>query len=396
MCNRQNNTITMEENIVLSIKNLSKKFYTTSKSSNGGYFLALKNISFDIERGKITGIIGSNGAGKSTLLKILAEVIPPSEGSIEYKGNILSILDIGTGFHHDLSGYENIFLNASLLGMKKTQTEKVLEQIIDFSGIRDFIHEPVKSYSSGMYLRLAFSIALHADFDIILLDEVISVGDAEFRVKALEKLKERIRQGKTCIVISHDLPSIMHLCDDCIILEKGQINFKGPVKLAVEEYINSVNASLHANHKQIIEHKKCKFISCTVKKEAYYMDEPVKVIVNYEKRCAEDIDIVIKVKNYDNYILSDCEIYRPNYSQKKLAVGVYQTTCTIPANLFNVGNYKIDLLFGDKVLSLLNLNSIAKFKIQAREWEHDKKWNEENTIIPFRPLCDWKTVSIVK
>lgn len=380
----------LEKSIAISIKNLSKEFTV----KGGKSFCALKNISFDIDKGKVLGVIGSNGAGKSTLLKILSEVIPPSSGTIEYNGNILSILEIGTGFHHDLSGYENIFLNASLLGMKKTDTEKVLEQIIEFSGIRDFINEPVKSYSSGMYLRLAFSIALHVDFDIILLDEVITVGDAEFRVKAIEKLKEKIKQGKTCIVISHDLQSIANLCDDCIILEQGEIVYKGSVKEAVEVYSTNVDSKLNNRKPEVIEHEKCKFISSKLNKESFYLNEPIELTVEFEKLCDEDIDIVLKIKNYDSYILSDCEIYNPEYIQKNLAKGNYQTTCIIPANLFNTGNFKIDLIFGDKEQILFEIKSASKFKMLIPSWEQQKKWNEKDEGIPFRPHFHWKTFNI--
>ena len=377
----------LEKGIAISIKNLSK-IYTIKK---GEPFFALKDISFDVAEGNVLGVIGSNGAGKSTLLKILSEVIPPHSGTIEYKGTILSILDIGTGFHSDLSGYENIFLNASLLGMKKKDTEKVLEDIIEFSGIRDFIHEPVKSYSSGMYLRLAFSIALHVNFDIILLDEVISVGDAEFRQKAIEKLKALIKQGKTCIVISHDLPSIIHLCDDCIILQNGEMAFKGTVNAAIEEYSNSVDTRVKEREPAITEHPSCRYISSQLNKSSYCLNEAIHITIEYEKYRDEDIDIVLKVKHFDTYILSDCEIYRPEYKQKSLPKGRYEVTCILPANLFNAGTYKIDLLFGDREHVLFEIKSAAKFKMELPEWEKNKKWNEKDEGIPFRPICEWRT-----
>lgn len=380
----------LESNLAISIKNLSKTYTVQSDK----HFHALKNIHFDVEKGKVLGIIGSNGAGKSTLLKILSEVIPPTSGIIEYNGIILSILEIGTGFHHDLSGYENIFFNASLLGMKKEATQKVVEEIIEFSGIRNFILEPVKSYSSGMYLRLAFSIALHVNFDILLLDEVIAVGDAEFRVKAIEKLKQKIRQGKTCIIISHDLHSIANLCDDCIVLQNGEIVYKGSVKDAVDEYATTVDNKMLGQNISITEHEKCRFISSNLNKESYYLNEAVHLTVEFEKYCEEDIDIVIKVRNFDSYILSDCEIYRPDYKQKGLPKGRYQTVCSIPANLFSAGSYKIDLIFGDKNITLFEIKSAAKFKMLLPEWEKQKKWNEKDEGIPFRPVCDWKTTEI--
>ena len=382
----------LKENIVLSVNNVSKKYYKSNKkrTSEKEVFWALKNISFEVEKGKILGIIGANGAGKSTLLKILSEVVPPSEGSIEHSGTILSILEIGTGFHSDLSGYENIFLNASLLGMKKKEIQKISPAIIDFSGIADFIHEPVKTYSSGMYLRLALSIALFVDFEIILLDEVISVGDAEFRFKAIQKIKEKTREGKTCIIISHDLQSIISLCDHCVIIEKGEIKFDGTARSAVTEYLDKVNERVNSSTVQITEHEKCKFISAELIKESFFMDEPIELKIRYEKKVEKDIDIVLKIRDYSNYILTDCEIYRPSYIEKELPLGVYETKCLIPANLFNQGNYFIDLLFGDKVSTVLNVRSVAKFSVKLRSWEEKKRWNEVSEGIPFRPICNWE------
>ncbi len=380
----------LEKGIAISVRDLSK-IYTIK---TGEPFFALNNINFDLPKGRILGIIGNNGAGKSTLLKILSEVIAPSSGTIEYEGSILSILEIGTGFHHDLSGLENIFLNASMLGMQKNDTQKVLEEIIEFSGIRDFIHEPVKSYSSGMYLRLAFSIALHVNFDIILLDEVIAVGDAEFRTKAIEKLKDRIKNGKTCIVISHDLPSIANICDDCIVLQNGAIAYRGSVKEAIEEYTTSIDNRIHEKEEVTKETKEFKYISSKISKQNYYLNEIVNLTVEYEKYCEKDIDVVLKIKNFNSYILSDCEIYRPEYKQKNLPKGRYQISCAIPANIFNAGNYKIDLLFGDKESILLEIKSAAKFKMQLPDWELNKKWNEEDEGIPFRPICAWETIKI--
>jgi hypothetical protein len=267
---------------------------------------------------------------------------------------------------------------------------------VDFSGIADFIHEPVKTYSSGMYLRLALSIALFVDFEIILLDEVISVGDAEFRFKAIQKIKEKTLEGKTCIIISHDLQSIISLCDHCVIIEKGEIKFDGTARSAVTEYLDKVNELVYSNTRQVTEHEKCKFISAELMNGSFFMDEPIELKIRYEKKVEKDIDIVLKIRDYSNYILTDCEIYRPSYIEKELPLGVYETKCLIPAQLFNQGNYFVDLLFGDKISTLLNVRSAAKFSVKIKSWEEKKRWNEVNEGIPFRPICEWETIAISK
>lgn len=386
----------LDKGIAISVNNISKKYYKNKGrllniEKQESSFWALKNLNFQVKKGQIIGIIGPNGAGKSTLFKILSEVIPPTSGNIEYEGSILSILDIGTGFHPDLSGYENIFLNASILGMKKNQTEKKVEEIVDFSGIGDFIREPVKHYSSGMYLRLALSIALFTNNNILLLDEVISVGDIEFRLKAIQKIKELSAQGRTCLMISHDLGSVLSLCNYCIFLEKGEIVFSGNPKSAVEDYLDVVDSNFNKNNTTVLDHPKCRFIDLRMQKETHLMDESITFKITFEKRVEEDIDIVLKIRNYNNYVMNDCEIYRPTYSEKKLSPGTYETTCTIPANLFNIGTYFIDLLFGDKVSTLITVLSASKFIVRVKEWEMDKKWNESNESIPFRPICHWET-----
>jgi len=193
-------------------------------SGDKDHFWALKDISFDVKQGDRLGIIGKNGAGKSTLLKILSRITTPSEGIIKIKGKIASLLEVGTGFHGELSGRENIYLNGAILGMKKRRIDKLLDSIIDFSGIEKHIDTPVKRYSSGMYVRLAFAVAAHLDSDILIADEVLAVGDAEFQKKALGKMQNlSTGEGKTVLFVSHNMVAVASLCNCGIILEKGKI-----------------------------------------------------------------------------------------------------------------------------------------------------------------------------
>jgi lipopolysaccharide transport system ATP-binding protein len=212
-------------------------------------FWALKDVSFDIMPGEVVGIIGSNGAGKSTLLKILTGITPPTTGEIVMRGQVASLLEVGTGFHPELTGRENIFLNGAILGMMKKEIVKKFDQIVEFAGIDKFLDTPVKYYSSGMYVRLAFSVAAHMDPDILLVDEVLAVGDAEFQKKCLGKMEEVTSgAGRTILFVSHNMAAIQKLCKKCILIEKGQIKMFGETDEVVEYYIGQQEKTQREYH----------------------------------------------------------------------------------------------------------------------------------------------------
>ena len=204
-------------------------------------FWALKDISFELKKGEALGIIGSNGAGKSTLLKILSEVVVPTSGSVEINGNLASVLDMGMGFHPDLSGRENVYLSGQILGMSKQMINRKFDEILDFSEIGQFIDTPVKHYSSGMYIRLTFSIIVNISAEILVFDEVLSVGDEAFKIKSLRKMKDLIGSGKSVILISHNLSEIQSVCDNTILLEKGRIKMMGKSIDVIDKYIEEIN-----------------------------------------------------------------------------------------------------------------------------------------------------------
>ncbi|MFQ5616893.1 MAG: ABC transporter ATP-binding protein, partial [Anaerolineales bacterium] len=189
---------------------------------------ALKDITFNVARGQVLGVIGRNGAGKSTLLKILSRVTEPTRGEVEIKGRVGSLLEVGTGFHPELTGRENIYLNGAILGMKRTEIERKFDEIVDFSGVEQFIDTPVKRYSSGMYLRLAFAVAAHLEPEILVVDEVLAVGDAEFQRKCLGKMDDVAHQGRTVLFVSHNMSAILQLTEETILLEKGLLAMRGP------------------------------------------------------------------------------------------------------------------------------------------------------------------------
>ena len=206
----------------------------------GERFLALDNISLEISRGERVGIIGANGAGKSTLLKLLSRVTAPSEGVISYRGRITSMLEVGTGFHAELTGRENIFLKGAILGMTKSEVESKLSQIIEFSECEKFIDTPVKRYSSGMFVKLAFAVAVHLDSEIMIMDEVLAVGDMKFQKKCIEKMRSlALEQNRTVLYVSHNMNTIRRLCNRCIVLDKGKIIYDGDVDEAIKIYLGS-------------------------------------------------------------------------------------------------------------------------------------------------------------
>ena len=206
----------------------------------GEYIWALKDINFSLEKGEILGIIGRNGAGKSTLLKLLSKVTRPTTGQIITKGKIASLLEVGTGFHPELTGRENIFLNGAILGMKNPEIKLKFDQIVEFSGCERYIDTPVKRYSSGMYVRLAFAVAAHLEPEILIVDEVLAVGDLEFQKKALGKMKEVSKnEGRSVIFVSHNLSSINSLCNKGMLLENGLNKYFGNVNEAINLYLNS-------------------------------------------------------------------------------------------------------------------------------------------------------------
>lgn len=201
---------------------------------------SLKDVSFDVQQGDIMGVIGRNGAGKSTLLKILSEITSPTIGSIRIKGKIASLLEVGTGFHPELSGRDNIFLNGAILGMKKAEIKKKFDQIVDFSGVERYIDTPVKRYSSGMYVRLAFAVAAHLESDILIVDEVLAVGDAEFQKKCLGKMGELGKEnGRTVLFVSHSMSAIKSLCNNCLYLDKGKVVNMADTQTIISQYLRS-------------------------------------------------------------------------------------------------------------------------------------------------------------
>lgn len=229
-------TDTLSAALSTAIGRLRKARLGKTTESRPSTFWALRDVSFNLARGSATGIIGRNGSGKSTLLKVLSRVTPPTEGEARVAGRVGSLLEIGTGFHGDLTGRENIFLSGTILGLRREEIRAAFSDIVDFSGVAPFIDTPVKHYSSGMYLRLAFAVAAHLRAEILLIDEVLAVGDAPFQRRCVDKMGELVRDGRTVLFVSHNMAAVSTLCDSGLVLENGRVAALGSIAEAVEEY----------------------------------------------------------------------------------------------------------------------------------------------------------------
>lgn len=307
---------------------------------------ALKDINFEINQGEVLGIIGRNGAGKSTLLKLLSRTTLPSTGEIKIKGRIASLLEVGTGFHPDLSGRDNIFLNGAILGMTKAEIKNRFDEIVDFSGVERYIDTPVKRYSSGMYVRLAFAVAAHLDPEILIVDEVLAVGDAEFQKKCLGKMKDVSGQGRTVLFVSHNMPSIRALCSSIIVMEKGHILAKGETGEMISKYLtlgitkeNDVSGLIPPNL-SLYNTGEGKFISAFVadqngemRKELYFKQP---FTVSFELETYKDLNeitiSVFIVNSFGEFVLMavDNEMYKPSDYKK--------------------GNHKYDVSFSEVLM----------------------------------------------
>lgn len=262
----------------------------------GQTFMALNGIDLTIYKGEAVGIIGSNGAGKSTMLKLLSRVTSPTDGEIDIYGRIASMLEVGTGFSGEMTGRENVYMNGAILGMTKAEIEAKMEQIIEFSEVRDFIDTPVKRYSSGMYVKLAFSVAAHLDSEIMIMDEVLAVGDMAFQKKCLDKMREAAKvEGRTVLYVSHNMNTIRQLCDRCIVLDSGKVVFNGNVEDGIEYYMGTVGKIQKIYDFSVVQHSQ-RSVSSFSLKELRVINRD-----NSQYDCGEFIEFKLKCKATKNW-----------------------------------------------------------------------------------------------
>ena len=230
---------TLRESIMNAVSTPFKRLRSRNGNSTAEILWALKNLSFVVEPGEVVGVIGRNGAGKSTLLKVLCRITEPTTGRVELYGRVASLLEVGTGFHPELTGRENIYLNGAILGMRKAEIERKFDEIVAFAELEKFLDTPVKRYSSGMYMRLAFAVASHLEPEILVIDEVLAVGDATFQKKCLGKLDEVAKQGRTVLFVSHNMVAVQSLCSRAVWLDRGEIQNQGPAKEVISQYLKT-------------------------------------------------------------------------------------------------------------------------------------------------------------
>ena len=319
-------------------------------SKYGETFWALKGINLEIKKGEAVGIIGANGAGKSTLLKILSRVTAPTEGDIWIDGRIASMLEVGTGFHGELTGRENIYMNGAILGMTKKEVDSKIESIIDFSECRQFIDTPVKRYSSGMYVKLAFAVASHLDAEIMVMDEVLAVGDMKFQKKCLGKMGDEAKSGRTVLYVSHNMATIRNLCTRCVVLNKGELIFDGNVEEAINVYMDSNMSEMYTyydfkDYKRVNDRVGVRLFIDNVeflnrKTTVYKNTEPIDIKINWRAMAQMDIRFGISVKYIDGSAAGLAESTDIITTEDG---GNYQTTIRFDTSNLVPGFYKLSL-----------------------------------------------------
>lgn len=366
------------------------------------YVWSLKDVNFEIKSGEAIGIIGKNGAGKSTLLKILSRVTSPTTGSVKLKGRVTSLLEVGTGFHPELSGKENIYLNGAILGMSKAEIKSKFDEIVAFSGVERYIDTPVKRYSSGMYVRLAFAVAAHLEPEILIIDEVLAVGDAEFQKKCLGKIKDVTGEGRTVLFVSHNMTAINSLCTRCIYLKDGTVDSIGDTHAIVDRYLGSEHSNKtifktereHAPGDEVAILLAARLIDEGHNKiEFTTLDKGVGIEFTYEVM-KEGFCPVPNIHLYTSK--GECAFISCENIQAKLsAVGVHKTVMWIPKDLLNEGTYVAGLALSTLSPIKIHFNVREALIFHVIE-DLTKREGDFNQRIPgvLKPKLNWETIQI--
>lgn len=348
-----------------------------TSQTDGDRFWALKGIDLNINQGELLGIIGKNGAGKSTLLKILSRVTAPTKGQIRIRGRIASLLEVGTGFHPELTGRENIFMNGAILGMSSTEIKRKLDEIVDFSGVENFVDTPVKRYSSGMYVRLAFAVAAHLEPEILVVDEVLAVGDAEFQKKCLGKMNNISSEGRTILFVSHQMNAVESICSSGIVLDQGQVVFAGDdIREVIDTYLSG-NSETEIRETEW-RPSETDFVNPYFNPQRFFLSNSDGELLNLPVNNTSDIYVNIDfeaqeldsalVFGYDVFDRDHKHIYACNQTDcsqsdwPKFQIGINRVRSKIPPNFLNEGDYHLKL-----VASLFNrMWLVNPFKGQAQ------------------------------
>lgn len=383
---------------------LSAAFQKKSKSEDT-HFWALQDISFEIQKGERIGIIGRNGAGKSTLLKIISRITPPTKGKVILEGRVASLLEVGTGFHPELTGRENIYLNGAILGLKKSEIQSRLDEIIDFSGVKSFIDTPLKHYSSGMQMRLAFSVAAHLDADILLIDEVLAVGDMEFQQKCIGKMEEiSTGQGKTILFVSHNMNYITAFCNKAILLDRGEKKMEGNAAAVVNAYLSSLQqkkdevAQLSGN--SIVR----LLVVETINKRgedtsSFAVSEAVGIRMRYEVlQEGHILWLGHNLHNMNGVNVFDTHSVNTDLYNQPHGRGTYSATVWVPSHLLNTGSYFISTAIFNHLQQVIHVyeKETVLFNV-AEDFEGDltaRGMSPGDFPGVVRPLLNWQIESL--
>ena len=362
------------------------------------YVWALRDIDFKVEQGDVVGIIGKNGAGKSTLLKLLSKVTAPTTGTIRARGRIASLLEVGTGFHQEMTGRENIYMNGAILGMTKQEITSKLDEIVAFSGCERYLDTPVKRYSSGMMVRLGFAVAAHLDPEILVVDEVLAVGDAEFQKKAIGKMQDISHgEGRTVLFVSHNMTAVRNLCKSGVLLENGMMKFVGKIEETLNTYLRDVVAT-NRFVSWAYEEAPCqdgiRLLSVKIANddEVLYAGDAIQLEfdIESEQDALAEYNVTFLVRDeMSNFLFEGSTAYAPRV-EVKTGRGVYHAVATIPANLMNEGVYEIWRIFfvKDKVTLLACFEHTVSFELKRRQEDTFGYQGEKMGII--KPKIIWK------
>jgi lipopolysaccharide transport system ATP-binding protein len=386
-----------------SITNLFKP----RESDNHGHIWALRDISFDVKQGQVLGVIGRNGAGKSTLLKLLSRVTEPTEGEAEIHGRVGSLLEVGTGFHPELTGRENIYLNGAILGMKKAEIERKFDEIVAFAEIEKFIETPVKRYSSGMYLRLAFAVAAHLEPEILVVDEVLAVGDAEFQRKCLGKMSDVASEGRTVLFVSHNMSAVLRLTEETLVIEKGRLALRAATPQAVDYYLSRGYAQEGQRYwdEDEVPASAAPFRPLAVRvvnPQGKVVDtarsvEPLTLEVEYRL----DAPItglrvgVYLMSTRGEYIFTSFDTDHPEVFERYATrqPGRYISRCIVPANLLNEGRFVVGINASSyRIRRYFQEEQALTFTVDAAG-APGMQWPEQR-LGAVRPLFNWDIEAI--
>lgn len=375
-----------------------------SKLNSYEEFWALDDVSFEVEKGDVVGIIGKNGAGKSTLLKILSKITKPTKGRIEINGRVASLLEVGTGFHPELTGRENIFLNGTILGMTRKEVKSKFDEIVAFSGVEKFIDTPVKHYSSGMYVRLAFAVAAHLDPEILIIDEVLAVGDIEFQKKCLGKMKDVALQGRTVLFVSHNMNAVNSLCSKCLYIKNGTTEIYDKTDIVISKYLNGTELNTYDVSFKENEESGDEFVKINSIRIINNMREPSSTI---DINTPFGIEIKYEILNNQNRPLPNVHFHtskgefafvsnHASVSTDIFSEGKYKSVVWIPDDLLNTGYYSIDVAmstFSPSLIVHVWLKGILGIEVieDISLRKYDYKQEMPGAV---RPTLEWETVKI--